>query len=91
MEQHIEKSIVHQWLLGVMTASGNKFKNLKAALGGVLWKKVFLQISQEITGKHLCQSLFFNEVASLKPATLLKRDFGTGEVWSRIYHKKYFW
>ena len=32
----------------------------------------------KFTGKHLCQSLFFNKVASLSPATLLKKDFGTG-------------
>ena len=25
------------------------------------------------TGKHLCQSLFFNEVAGMKPSTLLKK------------------
>ena len=27
------------------------------------------------TGKHLCQSLFFNEVEGLTPATLLKKRF----------------
>ena len=27
----------------------------------------------KFTGKHLCQSLFFNEIASLRPATLLKQ------------------
>ena len=31
----------------------------------------------KFTGKHLCQSLFFNKVAGLY-ATLLKRDSGTG-------------
>ena len=32
----------------------------------------------KFTGKHLCQSLFFNKVAGLGPATLLKkRDSGT--------------
>ena len=30
----------------------------------------------KFTGKHLCQSLFFNKVASLRPATLIKRDSG---------------
>ena len=25
------------------------------------------------TGKHLCQSLFFNKVTDLRPATLLKK------------------
>ena len=32
-------------------------------------EKVFLQ---NFTGKRLCQSLFFNKVAALRPATLLK-------------------
>ena len=27
----------------------------------------------KFTGKHLCQSLFFNKVVGLRPATLLKR------------------
>ena len=26
----------------------------------------------KFTGKHLCQSLYFNKVAGLRPATLLK-------------------
>ena len=45
----------------------------EAATRGVLSKKVFLEISQKFTGKHLCQSLFFNKVADLKPTTLLKK------------------
>ena len=28
----------------------------------------------KITGKHLCQSLFFNKVLGLRPATLLKKE-----------------
>ena len=35
----------------------------------------------KFTGKHMCQSLFFNKLAGLSPATLLKerkRDSGTG-------------
>ena len=31
------------------------------------------------TGKHLCQSSFFNKVADLSPATLLKKDSGSCE------------
>ena len=43
-------------------------------------KKGVLRNFAKFTGKHLCQSLFFNKVAglSLMPATLLKRDPGTG-------------
>ena len=32
----------------------------------------------KFTGKHLRQSLFFNKVAGLRPATLWKRDSSTG-------------
>ena len=32
----------------------------------------------KFTGKHLCQTLFFNEVATLRPASLLKK---------RLWHK----
>ena len=39
----------------------------EAAAGGVL--KNFAKF----TGKHLCQSLFFNRVASLRPVTLLQK------------------
>ena len=34
----------------------------------------------KFTGKHLCQSLFFNKVASLRPATLLKK-----RLWDRCF------
>ena len=34
----------------------------------------------KFTGKHLCQSLFFNKVAGLKPATLLKK-----RLWHRCF------
>ena len=35
-------------------------------------KKGALGNSTKFTGKHLCQSFFFNKVAGLKPGTLLK-------------------
>ena len=41
-------------------------------------KKSYLKNFTKFTGKHLCQSLLFNKVAGLGPATLLKRDAGTG-------------
>ena len=40
-------------------------------------KKVFFKISQ-FTRKHLCQSLFFNKVAGLRPAILLKNRLWHG-------------
>ena len=38
----------------------------------VFWKKGVLRNFTKMTGKHLCQSLFFNKVAGLRPANLLK-------------------
>ena len=36
-------------------------------------RKGVLRNFTKFTGKHLCQSLFFNKVAGLRPATLLKK------------------
>ena len=36
-------------------------------------KKGVLRNVAKFTGRHLCQSLFFNKVASLRSATLLKK------------------
>ena len=36
-------------------------------------RKGFPRNFAKFTGKHLCQSLFFNKVAGLRPATLLKK------------------
>ena len=46
----------------------------------VFCKKVVLRNFAKCTGKHLCQSLFFNKVAGLRLATLLKK-----RVWHRCY------
>ena len=42
------------------------------------FKKGILRNFAKFTGKHLCQSLFFNKVAGLAPVTSLKRDSGIG-------------
>ena len=39
--------------------------------------KVFLEIFQN-SQENTCARVFFNKVAALRPATLLKRDTGTG-------------
>ena len=39
----------------------------------VLCKKGVLRNFAKFTGKHLCQSFFFNKVAGLRSATLLKK------------------
>ena len=43
-------------------------------------KKSVLGNSTKFTGKHLYQSLFFNKVAGLRPATLLKK-----RLWHRCF------
>ena len=46
----------------------------------VFCKEDFLRNFVKFTGKHLCQSLFFNKVAGLRPATLLKK-----RLWHRCF------
>ena len=43
-------------------------------------KKGVLRNFAKFTGKHLCQSLFFNKVAGLRAATLLKK-----RLWHRFF------
>ena len=43
-------------------------------------KKGVLRNFAKFTGKHLCQSLFFNKVAGLIPATLLEK-----KLWQRCF------
>ena len=46
----------------------------------VFCKKGVLRNFAKFTGKHLCQSLFFNKVAGLRPSTLLKK-----RLWHRCF------
>ena len=46
----------------------------------VFCKKGVLENFTKFTGKHLCQSLIFNKVSGLRPATLLKRG-----LWLRCF------
>ena len=46
----------------------------------VLYKKGALRDFAKFTGKHLCQSLFFNKVSGLRPATLLKK-----RIWHSVF------
>ena len=43
-------------------------------------RKGVLRNFTKFTGKHLCQRLFFNKVAGLRPATLLKKS-----LWHRCF------
>ena len=46
----------------------------------MFYYKVVLRNFAKLTEKHLCQSLFFNKVAGLRPATLLKN-----RLWHRCF------
>ena len=48
----------------------------------VFCKKGVLRNFTKFTGRHLCQSLFFNKAAGLSPATLLKK---------RLWHRCFFY
>ena len=46
----------------------------------VFYKKGVFRNFAKFTGKHLCQSFFFNKVADLRPATLLKK---------KLWHRRF--
>ena len=46
----------------------------------LFYEKGVLRNLTKFTRKHLCQSLFFNKVAGLRPATLLKK-----RIWHRCF------
>ena len=47
--------------------------NCRSSHPEVFCKKGVLRNFAKFTGKHPCQGLFFNKVAGLRPATLLKK------------------
>ena len=49
------------------------YRCAETAIGGVLWKKVFLKISQNSQGNTCVGVSFFNKVAGLSLVTLLKK------------------
>ena len=53
------------------------FKKTRSSPPEVFCKKDVRRNFTKFTGKYLCQSLFFNKVADLRPATLLKTRSGT--------------
>ena len=57
-----------------------QMRNSRSSRPKVFCKKGVLRNFTKFTGKHLCQSLFFNNVAGLRPATLLKKG-----LWRRCF------
>ena len=57
---------------GIFHLEWKKNRKAEVATRGALCKKVLGNFTK-FTAKHLCQSLFFNKVAGLRHATLLKK------------------
>ena len=56
------------------------FKHPEETTRAVLYKKGILKKFAKLTGKHLCQSLFFKKVKGVRPGTLLKN-----RLWHRCF------
>ena len=57
---------------------------LRSSRPEVFCKKGALKNFAKFTGKHLCQSLFFNKVVGLWPTTLFKK-----RLWHRCFSVKF--
>ena len=55
------------------------FSSNRSSRPEVFCKEGIIRNLAKLTGEHLCQSLFFNKVAGLRHATLIKRVSGTGD------------
>ena len=63
------------WKYSTKAESGNGNSHQRCSV-----KKGILQKFAKFTGKHLCQSLLYNKVAGLRPATLLRK-----RLWHRCF------
>ena len=62
-------------------ASGSLFPYAESVIWGCsIYRKGALRDFTKFTGKYLCQRIFFNEVACLRPATSLKMS-----LWHRCF------
>ena len=66
---------LHISLISLMSSFPNRSSRPE-----VLCEKGLLRNFAKFTGKHQCQKLFFNKVAGLGPATLLKKS-----LWHRCF------
>ena len=72
---HMEGTFTLMCYLWLATIMWNEIY-FRSNLLEVFYKKGALKKFAKFTGGHLCQSLFFNKVAGLRPATLLKKKLG---------------
>ena len=64
-----------EWMTATLSVTKTDIKNSSWQM---FYKIGVLKYFAKFTGKHLYWSLFFNKVAGIRPATLLKRDSNTG-------------
>ena len=57
----------------VLSCEFCKISKYRSSHRGCSIKKGVLENFAKLTGKHLCQSLFFNKVVGLRPPTLFKK------------------
>ena len=76
------KNQKYQFIINLFT-SLLQMKLFKSSQQRCSVKKGFLRNFAEFTGKHLCQSLFFTQVAA-QPATLLKK-----RLWHRCFPENF--
>ena len=74
----MSETLVSKWLDIANGATHLRCFPVRSSRLGVFCKKGALRNFIKFTRKHPCQSLFFNKVADLRPATLLKK---------RLWHK----
>ena len=79
-EEGIKKTII-RWMVWLrFDLFKSYFANCRIRHPEVLCKKGVLSNFAKFTGKHMSPSLFFNKVAGLRPATLLKK-----RLWQRCF------
>ena len=71
-----DKSSIKLSMITMITSMTNS----RSSCPEVFCKKGVLTNFAKFTGKHLCQRLFFNKVAGLRPSTLLKK-----RLWHRCF------
>ena len=77
------QAIINQtffWNCNIRSSRGHGKENNRSCQPEVFCKKGLLENFAKFTGKHLCQNLFFNKVAGLRCATLLKE-----KLWNRCF------
>ena len=80
---NVSSTLIFRWWLKITSHLNKNIIHLRSSHRSFSVKKGVLRNFVKFTGKHLCQSLFFNKVAA--PATLLKKETLTQVFSSEFY------